>query len=157
MKNYKSQLFVLDILEEGLIKMKIKIDMKRQEILREHLEILELFTEDDLIENPEDSDEDDILDNTGMVDLELIIPKKENKAGRPIKLDKKPKEERVKFHNKRLKETGYYTEYYKNRSQEVACPCCNKHVKLFNLAQHKKSKKCRLIQEFVVQEIDLNY
>jgi len=62
--------------------------------------------------------------------------------GRPIKLDKKPLCEITQFHNERLKEIGYFKNYYIEKSNLVSCPICNKELKEYNLKKHQKTIKC---------------
>ena len=44
---------------------------------------------------------------------------------------------------KKLKEDGYFKEYYKNRNNKIKCPKCSTESPEINLKQHQRSKRCK--------------
>ena len=43
----------------------------------------------------------------------------------------------------KLKDEGYFREYYEKRNIKIKCPNCSKECPEINLKQHLKSKKCK--------------
>ena len=43
----------------------------------------------------------------------------------------------------KLKQDGYFREYYEKRNVKVNCPNCNKECQEINLKQHQRGKKCK--------------
>ena len=73
--------------------------------------------------------------------LEIIQPIKK-KVGRPIKEDKLTKKEIYEHHNTRLKDKGYFKDYYKSNIDLITCPFCNHEIKKYSLLRHQKSNYC---------------
>jgi hypothetical protein len=81
--------------------------------------------------------------------LQIVQPIK-NKVGRPIKEDKQTKREIYEFHNARLKDKGYFKDYYKSKIELIECECCNHEIKKYSLSRHQKSKYCLAIKNKII-------
>ena len=61
--------------------------------------------------------------------------------------DNTPRAELLKNHMQRLKESGYFKDYYQAHKELVECPHCLKNVQKVVLPNHQKTKYCKLIQQ----------
>jgi hypothetical protein len=71
----------------------------------------------------------------------LELPEIKKGKGRPRQYDD------TKLHRQdlmiKLKNEGYFREYYEKRNIKVNCPNCNKECPEINLKQHQRGKKCK--------------
>ncbi len=96
------------------------------------------------------------MENKCLTTMKVTNIKSKVGPGRPIKVDKKPLNEIIQYHNTRLKEKGYFKDYYLAKSSIVCCPYCNKQVKEFNLKPHQKTMKClKAYSSFTVENISI--